>query len=49
MKTAILCITSGKSQAQFANFHLVEEEGQGQGVLGQANLGECTWRTMESA
>ena len=38
MKTAILCVTSGKSQARFANFHLVEEEGQGWGYLGRQIL-----------
>ena len=54
MKTTVLCATNGKSQAQFANFPLAEEERQGQGVLGQGvleqvNLGECTWGSMESA
>lgn len=42
MKTAILCTPSGKSQAQFINFPLAVEERQGQVVLGQVILGECT-------
>lgn len=48
MKTTILCTTNGKSQAHFANFPLAEEERQGQGVLGQVNLGERTWGSTEA-
>lgn len=49
VKTATLCPSSGRGQAQFPNCPLAEQEKLSLVGLAQVGLGECTQGTVESA